>query len=99
MCGPFEGWGKSVGGEEEQGEDEEHGGVGGDGGPVRDDGDGGLESDDRAEKDSEKVLSVALSGRTLIETDVHYVSILYCLVSEVHGLRILSSKLFFTNFK
>ena len=99
MCGPFEGWGKSVGGEEEQGEDEEHGGVGGDGGPERDDGDGGLESDDRAEKDSEKVLSVALSGRTLIETDVHYVSILYCLVSEVHGLRILSSKLFFTNFK
>ena len=54
MCGPFEGWGKSVGGEEKQGEDEEHGGVGGDGGPERDDGDGGLESDDRAEKDSEK---------------------------------------------
>ena len=43
---------------------------------MRDDGDGGLESDDRAEKDSEKVLSVALSGRTLIETDVHYVSVL-----------------------
>ena len=64
---------------------------------MRDDGDGGLESDDRAEKDSaEKVLSVALSGRTLIETDVHYVSILYCLVSEVHGLRILSSKPFYT---
>ena len=54
MCGPFEGWGKGVGGEEEQGEDEEHGGVGGDGGPERDDGDGGLESDDRAEKDSGK---------------------------------------------
>ena len=69
ICGLFDlGRGKSVGGEEKQCEDEEHGG--------RFNGDGDWWGWWSCVNGENSVFSGALSGKTLIETDAHYVSIL-----------------------